>query len=268
MCIRDSGDCAHVLPAREWLICCPGEAWPRLGLEEVIEQLSRLQMDRLCSLMIQDAAEHAHGTPGIFARALARMMCLELPAPVRQPNLPLSSVSRLILSHPEHVDDQMLLLIAAHMPRVLDLYVRASDNVSVTNTGLAALASSCPLRVLALASDSVTDAGVAALAGSCGSTLKYLYMRGENLTQAGLVALSRRCTALRVTELPYHMLYTDTADILSVILNASGHWGSCDCEAVCLLYTSDAADEEDSVDLGGRRIIKKKKKKKESRIVL
>eukprot|EP00658_Telonema_sp_P-2_P061038 TRINITY_DN4979_c0_g1_i1.p1 TRINITY_DN4979_c0_g1~~TRINITY_DN4979_c0_g1_i1.p1 ORF type:complete len:232 (+),score=46.93 TRINITY_DN4979_c0_g1_i1:3-698(+) len=28
----------------------------------------------------------------------------------------------------------------------------------------------------------------------------------------------------------------------------------------CLLYTSDAADEEDSVDLGGRRIIKKKTK--------
>ena len=29
---------------------------------------------------------------------------------------------------------------------------------------------------------------------------------------------------------------------------------------VCLLYTSDAADERSSVDLGGRRIIKKKKK--------
>mgnify|MGYP003380522127 CR=1 FL=1 len=28
----------------------------------------------------------------------------------------------------------------------------------------------------------------------------------------------------------------------------------------CLLYTSDAADERSSVDLGGRRIIKKKKK--------
>ena len=26
--------------------------------------------------------------------------------------------------------------------------------------------------------------------------------------------------------------------------------------SICLLYTSDAADEEDSVDLGGRRIIK------------
>ena len=29
----------------------------------------------------------------------------------------------------------------------------------------------------------------------------------------------------------------------------------------CLLYTSDAADERSSVDLGGRRIIKKKNKK-------
>ena len=31
----------------------------------------------------------------------------------------------------------------------------------------------------------------------------------------------------------------------------------------CLLYTSDAADERSSVDLGGRRIIKKKKNKNE-----
>ena len=30
-------------------------------------------------------------------------------------------------------------------------------------------------------------------------------------------------------------------------------------ENTCLLYTSDAADERSSVDLGGRRIIKKKK---------
>ena len=33
----------------------------------------------------------------------------------------------------------------------------------------------------------------------------------------------------------------------------------------CLLYTSDAADEEDSVDLGGRRIIKKKRKDKKKK---
>ena len=32
-------------------------------------------------------------------------------------------------------------------------------------------------------------------------------------------------------------------------------------ENTCLLYTSDAADERSSVDLGGRRIIKKKKRR-------
>ena len=32
--------------------------------------------------------------------------------------------------------------------------------------------------------------------------------------------------------------------------------------SICLLYTSDAADERSSVDLGGRRIIKKKKQVK------
>ena len=35
--------------------------------------------------------------------------------------------------------------------------------------------------------------------------------------------------------------------------------------SVCLLYTSDAADERSSVDLGGRRIIKKKIHEKEKR---
>ena len=32
----------------------------------------------------------------------------------------------------------------------------------------------------------------------------------------------------------------------------------------CLLYTSDAADERSSVDLGGRRLINKKTKKKKN----
>ena len=34
---------------------------------------------------------------------------------------------------------------------------------------------------------------------------------------------------------------------------------------ICLLYTSDAADERSSVDLGGRRIINKKKEKKKEK---
>ena len=36
-------------------------------------------------------------------------------------------------------------------------------------------------------------------------------------------------------------------------------------KCVCLLYTSDAADEEDSVDFGGRRIIQKKKKRRKGK---
>ena len=36
------------------------------------------------------------------------------------------------------------------------------------------------------------------------------------------------------------------------------HAGNVERLAACLLYTSDAADERSSVDLGGRRIIKKK----------
>ena len=35
--------------------------------------------------------------------------------------------------------------------------------------------------------------------------------------------------------------------------------------SICLLYTSDAADERSSVDLGGRRIIKKNKKHKKKK---
>ena len=49
-----------------------------------------------------------------------------------------------------------------------------------------------------------------------------------------------------------------------LLLNAAWDWGGGDFEtaigAACLLYTSDAADERSSVDLGGRRIIKKKTK--------
>ena len=37
-------------------------------------------------------------------------------------------------------------------------------------------------------------------------------------------------------------------------------WTRTELRYTCLLYTSDAADERSSVDLGGRRIIKKKKR--------
>ena len=44
------------------------------------------------------------------------------------------------------------------------------------------------------------------------------------------------------------------AGLKRTLIEASGNGPQ-----ICLLYTSDAADERSSVDLGGRRIIKKKK---------
>ena len=56
-----------------------------------------------------------------------------------------------------------------------------------------------------------------------------------------------------------------------VFEHVSFHYGSSSDGLVledCLLYTSDAADERSSVDLGGRRIIKKKTKNKQVRQVM
>ena len=47
-------------------------------------------------------------------------------------------------------------------------------------------------------------------------------------------------------------------DHVGARLLAQPHLGKISQLNICLLYTSDAADERSSVDLGGRRIIKKK----------
>ena len=57
-----------------------------------------------------------------------------------------------------------------------------------------------------------------------------------------------------VSSILYQLLITFCLGVLSTVFGA--------VLALSLIHT-DAADEEDSVDLGGRRIIKKKKKKKE-----
>ena len=54
---------------------------------------------------------------------------------------------------------------------------------------------------------------------------------------------------------PWHYLF---------YVDFEGHEEDEDVKA-CLLYTSDAADERSSVDLGGRRIIKKKRRQAHSR---
>ena len=47
-------------------------------------------------------------------------------------------------------------------------------------------------------------------------------------------------------------------DAMKLLLNLAKNCKLKEAISACLLYTSDAADERSSVDLGGRRIIKKK----------
>ncbi len=57
----------------------------------------------------------------------------------------------------------------------------------------------------------------------------------------------------------YHLdLASIKQQLYKVVDNSVSHTTVISLPNACLLYTSDAADERSSVDLGGRRIIKKK----------
>ena len=66
------------------------------------------------------------------------------------------------------------------------------------------------------------------------------------------------CIRDRLSALVASLLPADLLVILTTVEGLVENYGTPDAK-VCLLYTSDAADERSSVDLGGRRIIKKKK---------
>ena len=65
-----------------------------------------------------------------------------------------------------------------------------------------------------------------------------------------------------LTLLPLESTLTPTLDGSDYLYRDSDHYQT------CLLYTSDAADERSSVDLGGRRIIKKKTKVNTGRVLI
>ena len=75
-----------------------------------------------------------------------------------------------------------------------------------------------------------------------------LIMRKFDAIMAGM-----SITAERQKAISFSQGYADEVASLAVMKGSSLEG----LDTPCLLYTSDAADEEDSVDLGGRRIIKK-----------
>ena len=72
-------------------------------------------------------------------------------------------------------------------------------------------------------------------------------IRDRGATERGAAGAAAGCLGLRVWEAP-----------------APTRRMTGDPDPRCLLYTSDAADERSSVDLGGRRIIKKKNTREET----
>eukprot|EP00658_Telonema_sp_P-2_P003782 TRINITY_DN11414_c0_g2_i1.p1 TRINITY_DN11414_c0_g2~~TRINITY_DN11414_c0_g2_i1.p1 ORF type:complete len:120 (+),score=23.42 TRINITY_DN11414_c0_g2_i1:434-793(+) len=104
------------------------------------------------------------------------------------------------------------------------------------------------------------------------------YSRSWDQSEAETAALHRRLTedygnlseqdmlaALTEEEFPGRSAViasfgTESAVLLDIVASVNKHLPVLFIDT-CLLYTSDAADEEDSVDLGGRRIIKKKKRR-------
>ena len=70
----------------------------------------------------------------------------------------------------------------------------------------------------------------------------------------GDVYKRQRCTLPKAKNMASYRRWLPALALLVLSLTWGYTW-------VCLLYTSDAADERSSVDLGGRRIIKKKKKR-------
>ena len=75
---------------------------------------------------------------------------------------------------------------------------------------------------------------------------------------AGLIGLIGTITILSLTVQHGTGITPDSVVYISVARNFADH-NTFIMYNGCLLYTSDAADERSSVDLGGRRIIKKKK---------
>src|SRR5678815_6083989 len=91
---------------------------------------------------------------------------------------------------------------------------------------------------------------------------------GLSLTDEGYISNFRfgsQQSVNRNWHMPMHQ--TDTLFHKAKVNMSFIFGGEADNHAIntCLLYTSDAADERSSVDLGGRRIIKKKKKKKKKK---
>src|SRR5450756_3161765 len=113
--------------------------------------------------------------------------------------------------------------------------------------------------------------GMTTPGGSFAVALSAIFaLLAETLYKRRRILLVREGKRVRVAGLPaclaedHAVLGVGDDELLLLVIPALEHTVRAELVAlhtVCLLYTSDAADDLLCVDLGGRRIIKKKKKK-------
>eukprot|EP00658_Telonema_sp_P-2_P039182 TRINITY_DN28021_c0_g2_i1.p1 TRINITY_DN28021_c0_g2~~TRINITY_DN28021_c0_g2_i1.p1 ORF type:complete len:145 (-),score=37.83 TRINITY_DN28021_c0_g2_i1:77-511(-) len=91
----------------------------------------------------------------------------------------------------------------------------------------------------------------------------YVEVEEEEVVVTAADAGMGETTSIVLSQYDLHTLRIVGSGIKKGFIAGFAAEGGCitdmDHSTACLLYTSDAADEEDSVDLGGRRIINKKK---------
>src|SRR5664280_3865973 len=107
-----------------------------------------------------------------------------------------------------------------------------------------------------LAAPASSGANPDALKGPGGMTRRRVLFDREILARAAIDALKKFDPRVQVRN---PVMFVVLLGTVVTFLESISHPSLFDwLITICLLYTSDAADEEDSVDLGGRRIITKK----------
>ncbi len=113
--------------------------------------------------------------------------------------------------------------------------------------------------------DGWSSCGKSTLAKQLANALGYVYIDSGAMYRAITLYFLRKNTdwsdekevTEALNEIHLHFEYNPKSEQSEIFLNEENVE-----YLICLLYTSDAADERSSVDLGGRRIIKKKKMNK------
>src|SRR5678816_369420 len=88
----------------------------------------------------------------------------------------------------------------------------------------------------------------------------YVAMKASGFPRERVIGMAGVLDTARYRTFLAQALDVSMGDIQAMVLGGHGDTMVPLISYTCLLYTSDAADERSSVDLGGRRIIKKKKK--------